>query len=165
MEPLRYGLDRAQDALTSTDWRLKALAAGVSILLLHVARDWLLKLRLQWRLRKFPLVNPQWGPQAQKDFQTGALSLLRKGAAEVSPVCRRTLVPRHDHYRCFEANCLFILKFSGQPFRLNDYSQGGAKICVPPRYLEEYKNHPGLHFGMSVFKVSFRGPLIAVLVS
>lgn len=69
------------DAAKSADWYVKGLVTALILLVSVLANEWIKKLWLQWRLRKFPITNRG---KPQEEFVRGAASLMRKGLETVS---------------------------------------------------------------------------------
>lgn len=85
------------EAVQSTDWHVKAVVAAVTIIVSLLASDWIGRLRLSWRLRKYPLVNTGWGPKAQMEFYMTGDKLLHKGLEMV-----RATRPAAFWYSCIQ---------------------------------------------------------------
>lgn len=69
------------DTVNSADWYVKGLGTGAILLLSLLAHEWINRLWLSWRLRKYPIIN-HGKPQAE--FTKGAASIMRKGLDTVS---------------------------------------------------------------------------------
>lgn len=136
----------AFETLQSADWPVKGLVAGVILLISFAASEWVNQLWLEWRLRKYPVVN-RGKPQAE--FMKNADSFLRKGLEIVSSHLCSVFWERQS-LGCW---LTFIVQYKGQPFRIHDFSQVGAKLMLPLKYLDEYKSNPDLDFGSTVHKV------------
>lgn len=65
----------------SADWHIKALFTVVILLVSLLANEWINKLWLSWRLRKYPIANHG---KPQEEFMRGAASVMRKGLDTVS---------------------------------------------------------------------------------
>lgn len=69
------------DTVKSADWYVKGLCTSVILVVSLLAHEWINKLWLSWRLRKYPIIN-HGKPQAE--FVTSASSIARKGLDIVS---------------------------------------------------------------------------------
>lgn len=69
------------DTVKSADWYVKGLCTIVILVVSLLAHEWINKLWLSWRLRKYPIIN-HGKPQAE--FTKSASSIMRKGLDIVS---------------------------------------------------------------------------------
>lgn len=69
------------DTVKSADWYVKGLCTSAILLVSLLAHEWINRLCLSWRLRKYPIIN-HGKPQAE--FTTSASSIMRKGLDTVS---------------------------------------------------------------------------------
>lgn len=74
------------DAIKSADWQVKAAVAAVTVVVSVLASDRISQLWLSWRLRKYPIINPEWGSNAQGAFFVNGEDLLRKGVEMVRAI-------------------------------------------------------------------------------
>lgn len=69
------------ETVNSADWYVKGLATGAILLLSLLAHEWINKLWLSWRLRKYPIIN---NGKPQAEFTKSAASIMRNGLDTVS---------------------------------------------------------------------------------
>lgn len=72
------------DIIKSLDWRLKAAAALITIVVSLFARVLFPQVRLWWKLRPYPVINTGLGPKAQAEFIHDANKIIQGGAEKVS---------------------------------------------------------------------------------
>lgn len=78
------------DTVKSADWYVKGLCTGVILLVSFLAHEWVNKLWLSWRLRKYPIIN---NGKPQAEFTKSAESFMRKGLDAVSGHTLHSLYP------------------------------------------------------------------------
>lgn len=69
------------ETVKSADWHVQGFCTIVILLVSLLAHEWINKLWLSWRLRKYPIIN-HGKPQAE--FTKSASSIMRKGLDTVS---------------------------------------------------------------------------------